>query len=161
MVKSQKDHRSSSSREGGKFSLTTVLFLCLVCFFLRDLFATGGNNPSSYLESNMEYLSTVADGIYSGGSGSSSLSGGSSDYNEDSLSNPLAIPRGKAIAMPSVRIDDNNAEYDRAIYGGKGDKPHLGGFTEFDPDGVSPAVWKWMIEYLGIKSLLDVSAIFP
>lgn len=36
------------------------------------------------------------------------------------------------------------------------DKPHLGGFTSFDPHGVSPTLWKHMIEYIGIKSLLDV-----
>ncbi len=57
---------------------------------------------------------------------------------EDAISNNysairMAIPHGKAVALPSVRIseeDDKNIE--RHIYGGKGDKPHLGGFTDFD-----------------------------
>ncbi|KAL7530607.1 hypothetical protein ACHAXR_003590 [Thalassiosira sp. AJA248-18] len=69
----------------------------------------------------------------------------------------MTIPRGKAVAMPSIRIseeEENNIKRDQ--YGGKGDKPHLGGFTEFDPLGVSPSLWKHMITILGIKSLLDV-----
>jgi len=69
----------------------------------------------------------------------------------------LTIPRGKAVAMPSIRISE---EEDKAVargqYGGKGDKPHLGGFTEFDPLGVSPTLWKHLIEFLGIKSMVDV-----
>ncbi|KAL3826661.1 hypothetical protein ACHAXA_009102 [Cyclostephanos tholiformis] len=94
----------------------------------------------------------------------------------------LFIPRGKAVALPSIRIsEDEEKDIDRSIYGGKGDKPHLGGFTEFDvsifcgelpeflvgattsdsafqnkPLGVSPSLWKHMITHLGIKSLLDV-----
>ena len=43
----------------------------------------------------------------------------------------MNIPRGKAVAMPSVQISDDE-EVERHIYGGKGDKAHLGGFTEFD-----------------------------
>ena len=45
----------------------------------------------------------------------------------------VAIPRGKAVALPSVRVSEAEEKViDRSIYGGKGDKPHLGGFTEFD-----------------------------
>lgn len=45
----------------------------------------------------------------------------------------LSIPRGKAVAMPSVRIsEEEEKEIKRNQYGGVGDKPHLGGFTEFD-----------------------------
>ena len=52
-----------------------------------------------------------------------------SDISEISLS----IPRGKAVAMPSVRIsEEEEQEIKRNQYGGVGDKPHLGGFTEFD-----------------------------
>ena len=36
------------------------------------------------------------------------------------------------------------------------DQPHLGGFTEFDPLGVSPSMWKHMVTYYGVKSLVDV-----
>eukprot|EP00584_Thalassiosira_punctigera_P007847 CAMPEP_0172533554 /NCGR_PEP_ID=MMETSP1067-20121228/6217_1 /TAXON_ID=265564 ORGANISM="Thalassiosira punctigera, Strain Tpunct2005C2" /NCGR_SAMPLE_ID=MMETSP1067 /ASSEMBLY_ACC=CAM_ASM_000444 /LENGTH=395 /DNA_ID=CAMNT_0013318207 /DNA_START=14 /DNA_END=1201 /DNA_ORIENTATION=+ len=69
----------------------------------------------------------------------------------------LTIPRGKAVALPSIQISkDEEKGIERGQYGGKGDKPHLGGFTEFDPLGVSPTLWKHLITHLGIKSLLDV-----
>jgi hypothetical protein len=79
----------------------------------------------------------------------------------------LDFPLGKAVALPSVRVEET-FENQRGIsngegkqdnyYGGKGDKPHLGGFANNDVDmnGVSPAAWKYMIENHGIKSILDV-----
>jgi len=67
------------------------------------------------------------------------------------------IPWGKAVALPSIRNSEKDeSKIERGQYGGKGDKPHLGGFTEFDPMGVSPRLWKYMVTHLGIKSLLDV-----
>ncbi len=42
------------------------------------------------------------------------------------------------------------------FFKGAGDKKHLGGFTVFDVAGVSPSVWKYMVETLGVHSLLDV-----
>jgi Methyltransferase domain len=72
---------------------------------------------------------------------------------------PIGIPPGKAIALPSIRVneeDSNAVDSVRKIYGGKGDKKHLGGFTNLDTEGVSPAVWKYMIQGLGVHSLLDV-----
>ena len=45
----------------------------------------------------------------------------------------VAILRSKAVALPSVRVSEAEEKViDRSIYGGVGDKPHLGGFTEFD-----------------------------
>lgn len=41
-------------------------------------------------------------------------------------------------------------------YEGKQDALHLGGFTSIDIEGISPAVWKDMIEFLGVKSILDI-----
>jgi hypothetical protein len=76
-------------------------------------------------------------------------------------SSPLGIPRGKAVAvavavaLPSVRVAAQDG-VKRGIYGGEGDKPHLGGFTEMDMDGISPKLWKYLIDYFGIKSILDV-----
>jgi Methyltransferase domain len=67
----------------------------------------------------------------------------------------LAPPEGKAVALPSVRVSSDAVKSDK-IYGGHGDKPHLGGFTDLDHHGVSPAVWKWMITDMGVHSLLDV-----
>lgn len=62
-------------------------------------------------------------------------------------------------ALPSVLIsdeDEENVDSLRKNYGGAGDKAHLGGFTDLDPHGISPSVWKEMMEYFGVKSLLDV-----
>jgi hypothetical protein len=73
------------------------------------------------------------------------------------------IPQGKAVALPSIRVDNDNL--DRSVnkkqqtdakYGGAGDKSHLGGFVDLDMEGISPALWKGLIGYFGIKSILDV-----
>jgi len=63
----------------------------------------------------------------------------------------------EATALPSVLASNEETKsLTRGIYGGEGDKAHLGGFTDLDLDGVSPSVWKDMISHFGIKSLLDV-----
>ena len=67
--------------------------------------------------------------------------------------NPLSIPQGQAQNLPSI---PTNEQIDRKIYGGKGDAKHLGGFTQLDLHGVSPATWKYVVEYLGVHSVLDV-----
>jgi hypothetical protein len=68
--------------------------------------------------------------------------------------NPLSIPPGKAQNLPSVRLEKDTVK--RAIYGGAGDMKHLGGFTEYDEAGVSPALWTMMIQEFGVHSLIDV-----
>ena len=68
--------------------------------------------------------------------------------------NPL-IPKSKdAIALPSLLVKDENNN--RGIYGGKGDKKHLGGFTNIDIHGISPFVWRMMLKDYGIKSIIVV-----
>jgi hypothetical protein len=75
----------------------------------------------------------------------------------DPAKNPLDVPPGKARNLPSIRVDDTLKERKTSTkYGGGGDKKHLGGFTVFDVNGVSPSVWKYMVEKLGVHSLLDV-----
>ena len=60
----------------------------------------------------------------------------------------LFVPEGPAIALPSVlATSDEEASIDRKFYGGKGDKAHLGGFTSFDPMGVSPTLWTHMVNH--------------
>ncbi|KAL3775429.1 hypothetical protein ACHAW5_007153 [Stephanodiscus triporus] len=67
------------------------------------------------------------------------------------------VPEGPAVALPSIRISpEEEAKIQRGIYGGTGDKAHLGGFTAFDEMGVSVSVWKHMVNHLGIKSVLDL-----
>jgi SAM-dependent methyltransferase len=98
----------------------------------------------------------------------------SSNNNDNAVwaHNPLAIPPGQPPNLPRIEIrirsereggesapvEDNDAlvEAKRGIYGGRGDGKHLGGFTEFDPHGVSPGVWSKMITELGVKSFMDI-----
>lgn len=69
----------------------------------------------------------------------------------------LTIPQGRAVALPSLPTTaDEETRIDRAIYGGKGDRAHLGGFTSFDPMGVSPTLWAHLVTHLGARSLLDL-----
>jgi len=70
--------------------------------------------------------------------------------------NPLAIPRGQAPNLPSIRLKEGDAKVKRRNYGGAGDKQHLGGFSEMDPGGINPHLFKHMIEKYGVKSLLDI-----
>lgn len=69
-------------------------------------------------------------------------------------------PKGSPPNLPSTRAseEEKKVEKIRSIhgYGGKGDKAHLGGFTEVDIQGISPHTWRSMMEYFGVKSLLDV-----
>ncbi|CAB9518762.1 expressed unknown protein [Seminavis robusta] len=70
----------------------------------------------------------------------------------------LGIPQGEAQALPSIRVSDEavNHQIGGTHYGGKGDKEHLGGFTKYDAHGVSPATWRYIVETLGVKSVMDV-----
>lgn len=70
--------------------------------------------------------------------------------------NPLAIPQGKGQNQPSEKVHDAAIDNKRKIYGGQGDKEHLGGFTDIDYEGISPSLWTQMVEKLGIKSILDI-----
>jgi len=75
--------------------------------------------------------------------------------------NPLDIPIGAAINLPSIRhnneIEDSKRSAGKAVtYGGKGDGQHLGGFTDIDMQGISPAVWKHLVKNWTVQSVLDV-----
>ena len=70
------------------------------------------------------------------------------------LNHSHAIPIGHAIALPSIRVD--NATDRAGGYGGEGDKPHLGGFVEVDMHGISPGTWTFLLETIGVKSIIDV-----
>lgn len=86
--------------------------------------------------------------------------GGSGPFRQRQHHPILDFPLGDAVALPSVRVEvtETDEGHKKEYYGGKGDKPHLGGFANNDVDmeGVSPAAWKFMIERHGIKSMLDV-----
>uniref|UniRef100_A0A7S1CX87 Uncharacterized protein n=1 Tax=Cyclophora tenuis TaxID=216820 RepID=A0A7S1CX87_CYCTE len=81
----------------------------------------------------------------------------------DTSSYPLTIPQGEGVALPSVRSSSSDEVVDRSLgrgqsakYGGEGDKKHLGGFTDIDTQGISPAAWKWIIERMNVQSILDL-----
>jgi hypothetical protein len=62
-------------------------------------------------------------------------------------------------AMPSVQTTPEEEVLlakERGIYGGKGDKLHLGGFTDSDVMGFSENVFNFMVGGLAVKSLVDV-----
>jgi hypothetical protein len=69
----------------------------------------------------------------------------------DRSSNPLVIPRGQAVNLPSLRHEDTSLDQKRAYYGGVGDGKHLGGFTELDIQGISPAVWKHIVQNWNVQ----------
>ena len=71
--------------------------------------------------------------------------------------NPLAIPRGQAQNLPSVRTSqDFERDESGTNYGGVGDAKHLGGFTDIDMMGISPAVWKHIVKNWTVQSVIDV-----
>lgn len=80
---------------------------------------------------------------------------GVTPYYKHLYDNPLAIPRGIVPALPSIQSTSNN-NIQRKNYGGVGDKVHLGGFIDLDLGGISPATWKYMVQTLGIHSIMDV-----
>jgi len=84
---------------------------------------------------------------------------------EPGLGNKHVLPSQKYLNsqsppnLPSVRISEEEEKElapARSIYGGKGDKAHLGGFTNFDPAGVSNNTFNFLVGGLAIKSLVDV-----
>jgi hypothetical protein len=138
-----------SRREGQRWPTVSLLFLFLsnVLVFQFGGWFFRGDAIYSNVQVGTSFAENAMPGIVS-----------SSAHNSAHVVGPLDIPEGRAVALPSVRVDDAGADYNRKIYGGKGDKPHLGGFAtqSVDPDGMSPQVWKWMVEQIGVKSLLDV-----
>lgn len=89
-------------------------------------------------------------------SSSSRMTGANNGAFDPLAQNPLGIPPGEAINLPSIRVEEEAVDSERKIYGGNGDKKHLGGFTELDLAGISPAVWRKMLTEFGVHSVLDV-----
>ena len=102
------------------------------------------NNVSSHFSDAPIILSSVVHRTNNNDDAESSSASSSSSNNHlpDDYPYGLTIPKTPAVAMPSVRLSvEEDAQVKRSFYGGKGDKPHLGGFTSFDPMGVSPTLW--------------------
>jgi hypothetical protein len=114
--------KHSNQRHASLPSIGTIFNVC--CFLVLSFNLI--QNHFFFHESAIRQSTTNADG----NNFPPNLRGGTSS---DAISSAISmnIPRGKAVAMPSVQISADE-EVERHIYGGKGDKAHLGGFTEFD-----------------------------
>lgn len=70
---------------------------------------------------------------------------------------PLGSPPNLIPKEPSeIEKEENRKMREKHKYGGGGESPHLGGFTAYDGHGISPSVWRDILEYIGVKTLVDV-----
>jgi hypothetical protein len=138
-----------------------ALIVVVAVVFLLLLEQPESNNAISMLESSLHRISATYHSSVNPFTTSITPVSAQGQMAYDPFVNPLGIPPGKAQNLPSIRVLDSSAKERKrnsrnSIYGGDGDKKHLGGFTEFDTAGVSPRVWKAMIQEFGVKSVLDV-----
>lgn len=104
-----------AKREGGGGGQSCGLTVSCTAILLLAAASTLRNNSSS-LAALLPTTQSISSSISISSSG---------------IINPLGIPVGQAINLPSVRGVDV-VDKKRSIYGGKGDQKHLGGFTELD-----------------------------
>ena len=148
--------QTKSAATSGGISVRAVIGLLILTnalvYQLSTLNRSGATNDLISAATGSIGIITASAANATGGVRGSATSSSSTSYRY-----ALEIPQGKAVAMPSVRIsEEESAKVDRQIYGGAGDKQHLGGFTEVDIHGIAPMVWKDMVTYFGIKSIIDV-----
>lgn len=60
------------------------------------------------------------------------------------------------VPLPGLQAEAADNKLKRGMYGGTGDKAHLGGFTQYDFDGISPSVWRMFLTRWTVKSVIDV-----
>ena len=125
--------------------VTTASIIVVICQLLI-VYNQFQNNAVSSQISDLPITSSGEIEHHSNIKGEAAPIPSSPDNNNDPLPDDypygLVIPKTAAVALPSVRISaEEDAKVKRSIYGGAGDKPHLGGFTSFDPMGVSPTLW--------------------
>lgn len=58
--------------------------------------------------------------------------------------------------LPGLAAPAGTDQRKNSMYGGAGDAIHLGGFTQNDTMGQSPALWHWMVQTLNIRSFVDI-----
>ena len=127
-------------RSGSHFMLATLVVVVLAALVL---------NTMSVVHHSRESPQSSYDGR--------TINVGADDDSPD-------VFRIKAKALPSVRLaprDEarlgiNRKQYPWDRYGGVGDKPHLGGFTDLDMMGISPQTWDLMLRYVGVQSVVDL-----
>jgi SAM-dependent methyltransferase len=126
---------------------------------------------ASSLASSSSLLLLSREGAGAGEKGAAAMGGavdgGAAEAGSPSLSSlltllsssPLLLPVGQPPNLPRIEAGTKEKEgVERGIYGGgkHGDGKHLGGFTEFDPDGIAPLVWSNMMLEFGVRSVMDV-----
>lgn len=78
------------------------------------------------------------------------------DHRRLTIAMNLDAPSPPAIKGEKVR-SKSRVDTDHEIYGGKGDKAHLGGFTyKIDMGGISTNVWRFIIGQVAVRSIVDV-----
>lgn len=123
-----------------------VLLLTNVLVFQLGWNARGGGSDEAFDLLAMSAIGTTTTQV-TAKPGETSLS--------TSIDYALAPRQGEAEALPSIRVAKEEFK-SQELYGGKGDKSHLGGWTDLDHHGVSPAAWKWIVTEVGVHSVIDV-----
>ena len=140
-------------KSGGKsFSTFQVIVLILVVLMFQRVLQQSPDYSKYYLPD--EVVSQQPKQKQS--SNNSNNLNNNNNNNNDRYVNPLSIPQGQAPNLPSIQVTDKALEDRRTIYGGKGDAKHLGGFTDIDMQGISPATWKHAVRNWTVQSVLDV-----
>lgn len=65
-------------------------------------------------------------------------------------------PKSPAPKVPERAAVEESKSMRHGIYGGVGDLPHLGGFTERDNSTISYNLWRFLLSEVAVKSLVDV-----
>ena len=148
-IHSRPNSKPLSSRDAWIF-IAIVIFICVSCW-QASIVQTSDFTDFNLGDYNLEFNIKTNDEI-----------------NIDPITSYLKTmdlsvvpPEGSPPSLPAERAtgeeqDTIDAIRKRNKYGGGKDKAHLGGFTALDPDGISPYAWREMMEYFGVKSLLDV-----
>jgi hypothetical protein len=147
---SSKGKRDTGGRSPATLTIVKGCVLIAVCFILLKTLQNQNQNDYTPFHSLSSSLSDYT---------TATTTTTAADPNRAQTWDPYAsfVPVGQAVALPSIPASaDEEAKLDRHIYGGKGDKAHLGGFTAFDEAGVGVNLWKHMIQNMGIKSILDL-----
>mmetsp|Transcript_7182 Transcript_7182/g.14152 ORF Transcript_7182/g.14152 Transcript_7182/m.14152 type:complete len:390 (-) Transcript_7182:472-1641(-) len=144
-----------ASHDISRRSFTSFQVILLICVTL--VFQSIWNRPTGW--ENAVQISNqmgISPERQTSSVASASTSTSTSTSTSNTMINPLSIQEGQAPNLPSIIVEDKELEASRKIYGGKGDGKHLGGFTNIDMHGISPAVWKHAVEKWTVQSVLDV-----
>ena len=152
----QQQQQSLTTKNHNSNSFLLVLLLLLVGLSI-GFFAIYGFNKTVLLNNiTGAYDNLIIENITS----SNNHEVKSPDFSLSSLRSSLTYPPGMYFQenksppnMPSILVKERK---DTTIYGGKIDKQHLGGFTNYDEQGVSNNTFNFIVGILGVKSVLDV-----